>query len=431
MKTFFDLKDDRSLSSRDEVRALQNRLLAEHIRYCRANSPFYRRKLAAFPDRDYDFDLLQELPVTTKSDLAEHNDEFFAVPMRDIADICFTSGTTGKPCKIVYTRGDLDRLAYNDACGYLAAGMTPDDKVLLTCTIDRCFIAGLAYYQGVVKLGAAGIRNGLNTLSSHAEIISGIRPESIVGVPSFLAKLGQYLRDNGIDGSCIKRLICIGEPIRTRAMEPTPLGAKLDEFWPGAVHSTYASSEIVTSFTECSALHGGHPPADLAVVEILDEAGNRVPDGEPGEVTVTPLQVAGMPLVRFRTGDISFIIPEPCSCGRGTIRLGPILGRKAQMLKVRGTTLFPNAFFHVLDGIPEIAEYFMEVSGTALSDEITMYVAYRPGADPAKVNAADRLYSRTRIHVPVITVSEEEARKRVFGVSRKPVRFFDLRKVLN
>ena len=428
MKTQFDLKDDISLHPRAEIMALQNRLLAEQIRYCRTHSPFYRKKLAAFPDRDYNFDLLQELPTTTKKDLAEHNEDFFAVPMRDIADICFTSGTTGKPCKIVYTRGDLDRLAYNDACGYAAAGMTPDDKVLLTCTIDRCFIAGLAYYQGVVKLGAAGIRNGLNALSSHAEIIEELRPETVVGVPSFLAKLGQYLSDNRIDSRCIKRLICIGEPIRTRTMEPTPLGRKLNEFWPNAVHSTYASSEIVTSFTECSAFCGGHPPADLAVVEILDEEGRRVPDGETGEVTVTPLQVAGMPLIRFRTGDISFILPEPCSCGRGTLRLGPILGRKAQMLKVRGTTLFPNAFFHVLDGIPEVAEYFMEVSGTALSDEITLYAACRDGATPEQLKLADRLYSRTRIHVPVRAISEEEARKRVFGVSRKPVRFFDLRK---
>ena len=427
MKVKFDLKDDFSLHSVAEIRLMQDRLLAEHIHYCRSHSPFYRRKFAAFPDRDYNFDLLQELPVTSKSDIAEYNEDFFAVPMREIADICFTSGTTGKPCRIVYTQGDLDRLAYNDACGYLAAGMTPDDKVLLTCTIDRCFIAGLAYYQGVVKLGGAAIRNGLNTLSSHAEIIADLRPEAVVGVPSFLAKLGGYLRENRIDGSCIRNLVCIGEPIRTRTMELTPLGGKLNEFWPNAVHSTYASSEIVTSFTECSAFCGGHPPADLAVVEILDEAGNRVPDGEVGEVTVTPLQVAGMPLVRFRTGDISFIIPEPCGCGRGTLRLGPILGRKAQMLKVRGTTLFPNAFFHVLDGIPEVLEYYMEVAGSALSDEVTLYVAAGEGITPEQIQ--ERLYSRVRIHVPVIAVTPEAARGKVFGVSRKPVRFFDLRKV--
>ena len=429
MKNRFDLSDDVSAAPRSEIRKLQDHLLAEHIRYCRANSPFYRRSLAAFPERDYDFDSLQELPTTSKRDLAEFNDDFFAVPPSEVADICFTSGTTGRPCRIVYTAGDLDRLAYNDACGYRAAGMQPGEKVLLTCTIDRCFIAGLAYYQGVIKLGAAAIRNGLNTLPSHAEVIAGLHPENVVGVPSFLAKLGQYLRDNGIDSGFIKRLVCIGEPIHNRKMELTPLGKLLEEFWPGAVHSTYASSEIVTSFTECSARSGGHPPADLAVVEILDEDGSRVPDGEVGEVTVTPLQVAGMPLVRFRTGDVSFIIPEPCPCGRGTLRLGPILGRKAQMLKVRGTTLFPNAFFNVLDAIPGVAEYYMEVGGTALSDEITIYVACRGGATPETLGVAEKLYGRTRIHVPVVGVDAETARNKVFGTSRKPVRFFDLRKV--
>ena len=428
MKKTFNLSDDRSFSSRDEVRRLQDRLLAEHLRYCRSNSPFYRELFSAFPDRDYDFDSLQELPTTSKRDLAEHNDAFFAVPGSEISDICFTSGTTGTPCRIVYTASDLDRLAYNDACGYRAAGMLQGEKVLLTCTIDRCFIAGLAYYQGVVKFGAAAIRNGLNTLESHAEVISILHPENIIGVPSFLAKLGQYLADNHIDGSCIKRLVCIGEPARNRKMELTPLGAKLESFWPGAVHSTYASSEIVTSFTECSARCGGHPPADLAVVEILDEEGNRVPDGEPGEVTVTPLQVTGMPLVRFRTGDVSFIIPEPCPCGRGTLRLGPILGRKAQMLKVRGTTLFPGAFFNVLDGIPGVIEYYMEVRGTALSDEITICVACREGETPESLGVAEKLYGRTRIHVPVVAVDAAAARQRVFGTSRKPVRFFDLRK---
>ena len=125
---------------------------------------------------------------------------------------------------------------------------------------------------------------------------------------------------------------------------------------------------------------------------------------------------------------ISFIIPEPCSCGRNAIRLGPVLGRKSQMLKVHGTTLFPNAFFHVLDGIPEVAEYYMEVSGTALSDEITMFVACKDGLTPEQLGVAEKLYSRTRIHVPVKGVTPEEARKKVFGVSRKPVRFFDLRK---
>ena len=426
----FDLARKFDFMPRREILAAQNRMLADHIRFCRANSPYYKRTLAAFPDRDYDYDFLQELPTTAKQDFAGFNDEFFAVPAREIADISFTSGTTGKPCRIAYSKSDLERLGYNDAVGFVSAGMTPEDKVLLTCTIDRCFIAGLAYYMGTVKTGASAIRNGLNTIDSHAEIVRDLRPDIIVGVPSFLAKLCSRLVEMGVDISCIRKLIGIGEPIRTRSMALTPLGAKLEELLPGRIHSTYASSEMATSFTECSVRCGGHPPADLIVVEILDEQGRRVPDGEPGEVTVTPLQVTGTPLIRFRTGDISFIIPEPCSCGRNSIRLGPVLGRKSQMLKVHGTTLFPNAFFHVLDAIPGVAEYFMEVGGTGLSDEITVFVACRNGATPESLNVREQLYSRTRIHVPVVGITEEEARRRVFGVSRKPVRFFDLRKEL-
>jgi len=423
----FTLDNDISFKSPDFIRKAQERLLNGHLAYCRANSPFYRRHLAGMPEGEITLEDYAKFPTTAKQDLAECNDDFVAVPQRDISDICFTSGTTGCPCKITYTKSDLDRLAYNDAVGYVATGMNADDTVLMTCTIDRCFIAGLAYYMGVVKLGAAAVRNGLNTLDSHAEIIKSTKISAIVGVPSFLAKLGQYLKDNDVDASGIKRLVCIGEPLRTKNMELTPLGAKLEGFWPGGVFSTYASSEIVTSFTECSVRHGGHPPADLAIVEILDDNDRPLPPGEVGEVTVTPLQVQGMPLVRFRTGDIGFQAPGKCPCGRNTLRLGPILGRKAQMLKVRGTTLFPNAFFNVLDRIEGIDNYYMEVSGTGLSDEIDIYVSFRSG-NLASWHVDDCLYGKNRLHARLHELSCEEARQKVFGTSRKPVRFFDLRK---
>lgn len=421
----FDCFEEKGFLPEDELRAMQCRLLNEHIAYCREHSPWYRKLLAGLPRREITLEELALLPTTGKQDLAMHNGEFVAVPREQVADICFTSGTTGTPCRIVYTRSDLDRLACNDAVGYLAAGMRPGDRVLLTCTIDRCFIAGLAYYSGVVKMGGAAIRNGLNSLESHAEIVASQRPDAIVGVPSFLVKLGSFLADNGVDASSVRTLVCIGESLRNADLELTPLGRRLDEYFPGRAHSTYASSEIVTSFTECSACAGGHPPADLAIVEVVDEQGNPLPPGERGEITVTPLQVEGMPLLRFRTGDVGFIVPDRCSCGRTTVRLGPVLGRRAQMLKVRGTTLFPGSFFSVLDGIPEIFEYYMEVSGDSLSDRVAIFAAAREGISGEELS--ERLYARTRIHVPVQLVSREEANARVFGRSRKPVRFFDFR----
>lgn len=422
----FSLENDLSLQSAAVIRSEQERLLNEHVAYCRRHSPYYRRLLAGLPERALRLEELPLLPLTSKGDLAEHNDDFIAAPQRAIADICFTSGTTGRPCRIAYTASDLERLAYNDARGFLAAGLSADDTVLMTCTMDRCFIAGLAYYLGVVKIGAAAVRNGLTSMESHAEIIRDGQITAIVGVPSFLAKLGHYLQEKGIDANGIRHLICIGEPLRTRAMGLTPLGEKLESYWPGAVYSTYASSEIVTSFTECAGRCGGHPPADLALVEILDDAGQPLPPGQEGEVTVTPLQVTGMPLLRFRTGDISFQLAADCPCGRRTLRLGPILGRKAQMLKVRGTTLFPSAFFHVLDQIDGVDNYYLEVSGQALSDEIDLYISFHAG-DMDSLRIADALFASTRLHVNLHSVSCAEARQKVFGSSRKPVRFFDLR----
>ena len=423
----FDVHGRLDFAEPEVIRAEQTRLLNEHLAYCRAKSPYYRRILSGRPDRPVTLESLSELPLTGKTELAEFNDLFVALPPEEIADISFTSGTTGRPCRISYSADDLHRLGYNDAKGFIAAGIRPGDRVLLTCTIDRCFIAGLAYYSGVIQMGATAIRNGLNTLESQAEIMHLSHPGAIVGVPSFLAKLGEYLAGTGYDCSSVHTLVCIGEPLRTRDLELTPLGRKLDRYFPGAAHSTYASSEIVTSFTECSACAGGHPPADLAVVEIVDPDGHPLPPGKVGEVVVTPLRVTGMPLIRFRTGDVSFLIPEEhCTCGRNTRRLGPILGRKAQMLKIRGTTLFPNSFFTVLDSLEDVSDYYMEVTGSALSDEVRVFAAVRdPGCTAQYIS--EQLYKRIRIHVPVEIIPIEAARAKISRQSRKPVRFFDLR----
>lgn len=425
----FDCHHDLGFLPEKEILKLQTRLFNAHLKHLRNDSPFYRERLAKFPDREYSLDELQDFPITTKTDFAEHNQDFIAVPRTQIADLGLTSGTTGMPCLITYTQSDLARLAYSDATGFLSAGMKPGDRVLLTCSLDRCFIAGLAYFSGVVALGATGIRNGLNTVESHAEILMNLKPEGIVGVPSFLARLIKYLEQNHIDGHSIKTAMCIGEPLRQLDLKLTELGEQLNEYWPGAAHSTYAASETQSSFAECQECAGGHPAADLVIPEILDQEGNRLKPGEIGEIVLTPLQVEGLPLLRVRTGDMGFLIPDPCPCGRHTMRLGPIIGRKAQMLKVHGTSLYPNSFFCALNAIPGVDEYYMEVSGAGLSDNVKLYIAVNPGHPELTVDALrEKIATRTRLKPAVELVPLNEARLRVYGRSRKPVRFFDLRK---
>jgi phenylacetate-CoA ligase len=350
--------------------------------------------------------------------------------MTKIVDIVMSSGTTGKPTRIMYTEKDMKRLAYNEAVSLAACGVTQDDVVLLTCTIDRCFIAGLAYYSGARSLGAAVIRNGISSMASHREIIRQMRPTVIVGVPTLLLKLGLFMRAQNVDprGVGVTKLICIGEPVRDRDLSLLKIGEYLQATWGAAVYSTYASSETITSFCECTSMQGGHLHPDLAIVEIISDEGAVLPIGEVGEVVVTPLAIEGMPLLRFKTGDVSFLIERPCACGRNSLRLGPILGRKKQMIKCRGTTLYPNAIHSVLDGIGEISEYYLEItSDFDLSDRVRIYVSLRDDSYSPEM-IMDRLQAHLRMRPEVVVASEENIRREIYSEnSRKLIRFKDRR----
>lgn len=431
----FDRDRKLEFSRPEEIRKVQDGLLHKHVRYLDANSPYYR---ALFKAQGIDaaritLDTLHTLPLTDKTALSLANDDFLAVPLSQIVDIVLSSGTTGKPTKMMYTENDLRRLAYNEEISFASCGLTRDDVVLLTCTMDRCFIAGLAYFSGLRSLGAAVIRNGLSSVDSHLEIIQRLKPTAIVGVPTFLLKLGQYLRSQDIDprGAGISKLICIGEPIRDRSLAFLRVGESLEEVWGANIYSTYASSETITSFCECTAQKGGHLHPDLAVVEIVNEQGEVLPPGEPGEVVMTPLAIEGMPLLRFKTGDISFIIDGPCACGRHSPRLGPILGRKKQMIKFRGTTLYPNSLYTVLDSFRGISEYYVTAtSDYDLSDVITVTVAVNDASCTADM-IREKLQAHLRVKPEVLIASEESVRKKVYtGNSRKLIRFVDERKSL-
>ena len=225
------------------------------------------------------------------------------------------------------------------------------------------------------------------------------------------------------------KLVCIGEPLRGRDLGFLKLGSDLERIWGAKAFSTYATSETVTTFCECTAQQGGHLHTDLAVVEIVDDDGNPVPDGSAGEVVVTPLVVEGMPLVRFKTGDVSFLSCEKCACGRMSPRLGPIIGRKKHMMKVRGTTLYPQAIYSALDEIAEVSDYYIVVDNEDdLADQVTVHVAARDGKCSAAA-IAEVLQARLRVKPDVALEPEETVRQHVHTQkSRKPVRFTDNRR---
>ena len=431
----FDGQRKLEFSAPETIKAVQEELLRRHLQYLADHSPYYRPlfKAGGIDPATVTLDSLKRLPLTDKAALSQHNDAFLAVPRSSIVDIVLSSGTTGRPTAMMYTDHDLRRLAYNEELSFESCGMTRDDIVLLTCTIDRCFIAGLAYFSGVRSLGAAAIRNGLSSFESHLDIIQRLKPTAIVGVPTFLLKLGQFVQARGIDPhqTGITKLICIGEPVRDRSLTFLRVGEGLEAVWGAKVYSTYASSETITSFCECTAQQGGHLHPNLAVVEIVNEQGEVLPTGELGEVVVTPLAMEGMPLLRFKTGDMSFLINEPCSCGRQSPRLGPIVGRKNHMIKFRGTTLYPNSIYAVLDSIPGISEYYVTAtSDYDLSDIVQVTVALKDNSCTA-ATITERLQASLRVRPEVVIASEEHVKSQVYtGNSRKLIRFMDKRKSL-
>lgn len=415
------------------IQEAQDALLREHVRYLGARSPFYRERFAAAGLDPAAFRGLADLaafPFTTKGDLERSNAEFLCVPEEDVVDLCLTSGTTGQPVAILQTRSDLARLGRNEEISFRAAGFTARDRVLIAAAIDRCFMAGLAYFLGLTGLGCLVLRGGSASVPMLKELVRRHRPTAIVGVPTLMLAVADALAAAGDDVPAlgVRRIVGIGEPVRRPDLALSTLGERLRERWGTAVFGTYASTEMATAFCDCEAGRGGHLHPGLMVVETVDEAGHAVPSGEPGEVVATPLGVTGMPLLRFRTGDIAALHAEPCPCGRTAPRLGPVIGRKSQMLKVRGTTLYPPAIFAVLQEESSVQGYYLEVHGEfELADRVRVVVgAGDPPPDPAAL--AERIAARTRVKPEVIVVSAEEiARKTIQNDKRKPVLFFDHR----
>src|SRR5476649_1414777 len=188
--------------SADEIKIMQEQKLKELLAYLAANAPFYRQ---LFADKKVDIHTiktindLSKIPVTQKEDIQQRNEDFLCVPPNRIIEYASTSGTLGSPVTIALTENDLTRLAYNEYSSFVCADGSADDIYQLMLTLDRQFMAGIAYYSGLRKLGAGIIRLGPGVPSLQWETIFRLKPTAIVAVPSFILKLIQYAKDNKID----------------------------------------------------------------------------------------------------------------------------------------------------------------------------------------------------------------------------------------
>ena len=423
-------------ASREEIKLFQEEKLRQHIAYLQAHSPYYQHQ---FEQHHIDtakirtLEDLHQLPFTEKHDLQLHNMDFLCVPTEKIIDYITTSGTLGDPVTFACTERDLQRLAYNEALSFTCAGITSSSVVQLMTTLDKRFMAGMAYFLGLRSIGAGIIRVGNGIPELQWDTIQRLQPDTAMCIPSFILHLIEYAEAHNIDyrHSSIKRVIGIGEGLRDQHFQLNELGKRIHQKWPELqLFATYSSTEMSATFPECSYAQGGHQHPELLIVEIVDEDGQPVPDGQPGEVVVTTLGVEAMPLLRFRTGDIAALHTDSCPCGRTTPRISPILGRRNHMIKYKGTTLYPPAIDEVIRTTEYIQNHYTTVTTTPEGTEqvtITIGLRYQPAFDVIK-NLKDRFRARIRV-APEIRIAPTDAIEKIThpAMSRKPLTFFDER----
>ncbi len=420
--------------SSSEIDALQREAWAETCRYVLARSPFYQehfRRAGLSARNPLPLDQLHRIPPVDKQAVSEDTAAFLCVPQRQVVDVVTTSGSTGKPLVWMLTEADLQRLARNEELSFICAGFTDADTVLLAVAMDRCFIAGMAYFLGLRKLGCTVVRVGPATPAMHFDMLQRVRATAIVGVPSFLTLLADKAAEAKLDLAAfgVRKAACIGEPVRHEDFTLNRSGEIIEKQWRTKVFSTYGVTELAASLCECEAGCGGHLHPELLFIEALDEEGRAVPDGHVGELTATTFGVEAMPLMRYRTGDFAAIHREPCRCGRRTLRIGPIVGRKNQKLKIKGASVFPSMLKAVLEAVPGVAAYaIIAQRESALCDAVEVRVACAVDSAPVIRELRERFQGEAKV-TPQITLAspaEIEALQMPEG-ARKRRYFVDLR----
>ena len=419
METF---ANDIEFRPAEEIKAFQEQLLQKALHYLAGHSAYYRRMFERCEiriDQIRHIEDLVKIPFTEKKDLQLFNEEFLCCPREKVIDYVTTSGTLGDPVTFGCTELDLQRLAYNEKKSFACAGLCPGNIVQLMTTLDKRFMAGLAYFLGIRELGASVIRVGNGIPELQWDTIRRLKPDTIMCVPSFILRLIQYAEEHDIDyrRSSIRRIIGIGEGLREQDFSLNLLGQRIREKWDVQLFATYSSTEMGATFSECEY---GCVACGLCVGVFKFDA-----------IEINDLGVEGMPLLRFRTGDIAAKRTEPCRCGRHSFRLTPLVGRKHNMIKLKGTTLYPPALNDVLDNTAYVENYVVVVEESeAGTDRVIVRIGlkYSPEFDAVK-DLKDRFRSRIRVAPEIELLPVEEIRRINFPAkSRKPVKFIDNRK---
>lgn len=393
----------------DAVRALQLERLRWTVEHAYTRVPRYRAKLDAagvHPDDIRTLDDVRRIPFTTKDDLREtYPFGMFAVPQEEVRRIHASSGTTGRPTVVGYTAGDLDRWAGLVARSLHAAGVQPGWRVHNAYGYGL-FTGGLGAHAGIERLGAAVVPASGGQTERQVQLIVDFEPDVIMCTPSYLLTIADAFERRGIDpaSTTLKVGILGAEPWTDE------LRHEIEQRMGMHAVDIYGLSEVLGPGVASESVRtkdGPHVWEDHFLPEIIDpDTGEPLPDGETGELVFTSLTKEAFPVLRYRTRDLTRLLPG--SAYPGMRRIEKITGRNDDMIILRGVNLFPSQIEEIALSVDGLSPHFiLELTRRGRLDHLTVRIERRPGADAP--DAAGALHERIKaqIGVTVETILEE------------------------
>ena len=431
---------DMECMKRSDMEALQLERLRNMVDYCAKNVPFYRERLekaGVTAEKIKTLDDIKYIPYTNKTDLRDtYPFGMFGAPMKEIVRLHASSGTTGNPTVVGYTREDLDNWSEQVARICMAAGAT-DESIVQICFGYGMFTGALGLHYGLERIGATVAPTSSGNTEKQLKFMRDFGTDTLVATPSYCLYLAEAAAEHAgefpLDNYKLK-LGLLGSEGCTPEMRN-----EIEQKWGNGffVTDNYGMSELngPGMAGDCVFRNGLHISEDHFLCEIIDPVtGEVLPKGSTGELVVTNLTKKGIPMLRYRTKDITNINYEPCACGRTTARMHKIIGRSDDMLKIRGVNVFPTQIESALIGISQISPHYqLVVRREGYADNLEVKVELIDGTLLAKYSELEALQRKVHDKIKSIlgieikvSLVEPKTIERFVG---KAKRVIDLRNV--
>ncbi len=419
---------------RKALREMQLERLKYIVRYAYENVPLYRRRfdeIGLKPEHIRTLKDIELIPYTTKDDLRDNYPYgMFAVPMKKIIRLHASSGTTGKPVVGGYTRRDLDNWSTCIARILMMAGAT-DEDIFHVAFGYGLFTGGFGLHYGVEKLGATVVPVSSGNTERQLMLMKDFGATALIATPSYAMYLAETAKSKGMLKDLKLRLVCMGAEASTAEMHES-----LQKLFGALPTENYGLTEVGGPGVsgECREKAGMHINEDMFYPEIVDMEHNRVlGEGELGEMVITTLTKEGMPVLRYRTKDITSITYEPCRCGRTLARMSRVVGRTDDMLIIRGVNVFPSQIESVLMGMDELGKmYEIVVDRVNYMDTIEVRVEVDDASLLTDYSKLEALVAKIRHNLRVVLQLDVKVKLvEPFSIRRtegKVKRVIDLRK---